>query len=241
MDYLAALLKLTDQYGLTPVLAIIVVVGGGLMLRGIVSTWNAVRLSNAESRNRTEKAEADSTTTLSQSIREMADSNNAILRQTIEWMKNAEADRGKQFNVLTDILGQIRGIGLAQSDDAKARKAMSNTLNEVADRIVPIQTDLRDVSIRTAGMESGFAKLLDERLTPILTLLIGMNTQVNDLVASGKASGQTIETILLDITKITEAALKIIAEFGLLKDLIFDRDDRIAHILNTLTPKEKTP
>jgi hypothetical protein len=234
MGFLAELLALSDKHGLTPVVVLVVVIGGGLMLRGMVSTWNAVRLSNAEASNRTAKAEADSTAVLSQSINGLAESNNALAKAAIEGIN-------KQFSVLTDILGQLRGGALTQSDDAKARRALSNTLNEVADRIGPIQTDLHDVSLRTAGIPSTITTLLDERLTPMLTLLINMNATVNTVAASAKANGQNVDSIILETAKINDQFSKLIVELALFKDLIFDRDDRIATIINGFNTKEKAP
>jgi hypothetical protein len=209
MGFLAELLALSDKHGLTPVVVLVVVIGGGLMLRGMVSTWNAVRLSNAEASNRTAKAEADSTAVLSQSINGLAESNNALAKAAIEGIN-------KQFSVLTDILGQLRGVALTQSDDAKARRALSNTLNEVADRIGPIQTDLHDVSLRTAAT-------------------------VNTVAASAKANGQNVDSIILETAKINDQFSKLIVELALFKDLIFDRDDRIATIINGFNTKEKAP
>jgi len=99
------------------------------------------------------------------------------------------------------------------------------------------------VSIRTAGMESGIAKLLDDRIAPIMAIVIGMNTQVNDMAAAVKANGQSAESIVLELTKFNENVAKVIADFVLWKDMMFDRDDRyndlMGHILKALKMKEE--
>lgn len=241
MDFIAAFFKLVDQYGLRDGVIVVVVLVGVFILWRLSNTRNRIALSNAEGRNRTEKAEAESTISLSQSIREMADSNNAILKATIEWMKNAESDRAKQFSVLTDVLGQLRGLSLAQGDEAKRARTMSATLDEVADRITPMQTDLKDVSLRTAGLQSAFTSVVDERVAPLLTLLIGMNTQLNALAQLAQTGSQNVDAIFAEVVKVHAITEKVVIEFKLLKDLIFDRDDRIANILTTYTAKETTP
>jgi hypothetical protein len=133
--------------------------------------------------------------------------------------------------VLTRTLDRMEGMLSVMDRTEKGQRMISNTLNEVNDRIGPIQTDLRDVSLRTAGLESTFAKQLEERFAPVIALLIGMNGQLNGLVAAAQSSGQSVEKTVQEAARITQSTTKIIEEFLLMKDMIFDRDDRLADIL----------
>lgn len=242
MEYVEDLLELTAKHGAGPVAFFVALVFGVFIVRGIASTWNAVTRLNASGRNQLDQS-------TSGAIKQLADSNHELAAQLSEMVKQNNAtlqaardgtlEQAKLFNKSLD---RMEGMLSVLDDQKKSSRAMSNTLNEVNDRIGPIQTDLRDVSLRTAGLASTFTALLDERLTPMLTLLISMNTQVNTLAADAKANGQGIETVIQEAAKVNDLVLKIIAELSLLKDLFFDRDEHLSthvqHIINTLNIKE---
>jgi hypothetical protein len=231
MGFITELLKLSDQYGLTPVLAIMLLVGGFFLARGVLSTWNYARHQEAQGQNQIDnsiagalKDLANSNNLFSQRLGEMAVQNNAIINA-------ASTERLEQSRVLTRTLDRMEGMLSVMDRTEKGQRMISNTLNEVNDRMQPMQTDLKEVNLRTAGLESTFAKQLEERFAPVIALLIGMNGQLNGLVAAAQSSGQSVEKIVQEAARITQSTTKIIEEFLLMKDMIFDRDDRLADIL----------
>lgn len=232
MDFVNAFLRLTDQYGLTNTIQVVILFSAIWLLRVFVMRQNKIALSDAESRKVTTQASADNSTTLTAAINNLATSNNDMGKAMIQRMHEEGLERGKQYAVLTDMSGQVKGLMIGLGDQTKATRGVTSIVSEVQERIMPMQTDLREVNVRTAGFQSSLVTTLDDRLTPMLTLLIGMNNQLGALAASAKASGQNVDTILAEMTKNNQHIAAIISEFALLKDLLFDRDDRVAEILS---------
>lgn len=243
MDPLSAFFKLIDQLGLRDALLVVFVVAAIWAGRLILIRWNTVTTMDAEARNRQGNIGADSIKTLVEGLNNMAASSNNVVNAVMTDMTESRKQRDKQSEVMTSLLGEVRGIALSQSDGAKREKTLSNTLNEVADRIGPIQTDLRDMSVRTAEMPSKLSALLDERFGPLLTLMMNTNTQTNAVAAALQINGQNVEVLIAELAKSNELTARVVSEFALWKDILFDKDDRFYDVLTKLLPteKEKTP
>lgn len=242
MDFIAAFFRLVDQYGLTDALKIVAFLVTVSIIFGLFRRWNRIALSNAASRHRTEKADAENSISLSQSIREMAQSNNETVRATMESMRAAESERSKQLAVLTDMTGQIRGIGLTLSDESKARKMISASLHELEDKLSPLTTHVQDINVRTAGMEASFVRVLDERVGPMMSLMINISARINDLTVMAQSNGGVAGNMMTETTLMNAQIAQLLVDFSLLKDMIFDRDDRISDILKaSLSNSSKDP
>jgi seryl-tRNA synthetase len=241
IPFLTELFELINKHGYGPVLLVFAVVIALLGWRSWMTTRNKVDESDADARNRKATAEAEALTKLASGLHEMAESNNAIVRLTTEDMRDSRAHREKMLTAIADLMGQMKGINLAQVDDGKARARMLTTLHEIEEQFTPLRTDLRDINVRTAGMEASFIRALDERFAPMMALAIGINAQVNALAAVAQTSGQSAEAVLQEAAKINMQLGQIVSEFSLLKDMIFDRDDRIGDILKSFGSQEKMP
>jgi seryl-tRNA synthetase len=238
IPFLTELFDLINKHGVGPVLLVFIVVIGGLGWREWRKTRNKIEESEANARNKASDAEAESLIKLAQSLREMAESNNALVRLNIEDMRNGQSHRDKMFATMTELLGQMKGINLAQGDEGKARARMLTALHEIDEKINPLRTDIHEMSVRTAGLEVGVIKAFDDRFGPLMALIIGISTQVNALAAAAQTHGQNTDVIIQEAAKINGQLATIVSEFGLLKDMIFDRDDRIGDILKTFGSKE---
>lgn len=191
--------------------------------------------NRAATRDQTEKTASNVSAALADNIGRLGE---AILKMSAD----ASHERNENLLVIRDVTGQIKGVLSVLDTSRKEARGMADTLNEVADRIAPIQTDLRDVSKQTAAIPTAFTTLLDERIGPLVSLVIGMNTQVNTIAANIKTNGQNVEAINAEMVKINEFNVKFQSELALLKELFLDRDDHMGkhmqYILNALSVKE---
>jgi signal transduction histidine kinase len=207
---------------------------GVILFLASLALINAFR-NRAATRDQTEKTASNVSAVLADNIGRLGE---AILKMSAD----ASHERNENLMVIRDMTGQIKGVLSVLDTTRKEQRGVADTLSEVADRIAPIQTDLRDVSKQTAAIPLAFTAMLDERVGPLVSLVIGMNTQVNAIAANVKANGQNDELLLAEVSKINENTAKIISEVALLKDLFFDRDDHLGkhvqHILNALNVKE---
>lgn len=198
--------------------------------------WLQVYKNRAATKDQVDKTASNVSAVLADNIGRLGE---AILKMSAD----ASHERNENLMVIRDMTGQIKGVLSVLDTTRKEQRGMTDTLSEVADRIAPIQTDLRDVSKQTAAIPLAFTAMLDERMGPLVSLVIGMNTQVNAIAANVKANGQNDELLLAEVSKINENTAKIISEVALLKDLFFDRDDHLGkhvqHILNALKVEEK--
>lgn len=212
-----------NQYGLFGVLLFF----GGFALINMAK-------NRAATKDLTDKTASNVSAVLADNIGRLGE---AILKMSAE----ASHERTENLMVIKDMTGQMKGMISVLDDTKKSQRGISDTVSEVADRIVPMQTDLKDISLRTAGMPSAFTNLLDERMAPILTLFIGMNTQVNAVAAAVQAISQNGDANTLEVVAVKDHLAKLVAEFSLLKDLFLDRDDRLSEHMKRILPAIQIP
>lgn len=248
MDILEALLQLAVKYGPGLVITLLVILLVFLIVRVAVNTWSKVSQLRAQGQNQIDNSVAKALEQLAKSNDSLTVILSANAVQLNAIMKSSQDERHQQERVLDKTLDRMEGMLSVMDRSEKAQRNMAVTLNEVSDRITPMQTDLHEMSARTAGIPSSIMTAFDERVAPMIAMLIGVNTQVNGLTTSALTSGQNVESIVLAAAQINQSLSKLLEELKLFKDLFFDRDDHLGKQLEYLTktlvistPKETQP
>jgi hypothetical protein len=158
-----------------------------------VAVWGAfsaifIWRSNATTRNKTETEQSRMLLTLVSALnRSMEESSKREERSTQQWQQI--------LLTIKESGARQEGMMIALTDNTKALRGFTGSMDEFGHQmdefgtrvqhIPQIQTDLHDLVKTNASFQAGFTGALDERFTPVLSLMMNFGTQLNTLTTQG--------------------------------------------------------
>lgn len=244
IPFVTEFLELVNKHGLGPVLlgcGVAACVFGGWLLRGWLSTRNKVALSDAEARKESEKAESGAVTGLTRSIDHLVNKIGDLVSVNNETNTAAAQERQATLVAIRESTARMEGFTQAMGTNTKALQTVSTAVHELNDNNAQLKTDLKEVRLTTVNLQSEVIKALDDRMTPITTLLINLDNHIKTVLSQGQADAQTLTLILAELGKIVSEMVIVSVAVKDIRTLQYDQDERLAqHIemANTLI-KEK--